>query len=187
MAIEYTKRYAPPPTLEELEKTGALKVNPLITPETPILFLDIDGVLHPYDAWWMEQKGYGEPTVVCGEGLFRWNKKLFDLLDEFPDVKVVLHSSWRYLPATYNAIPEELKSKLVDTTCPAIYGRYHSIVEYVKRHGITKCVILDDAGDEFPYGLTELVPCMKTQGISRMNTYNKLRDKLAEISSIKPE
>lgn len=47
-----------------------------------LLFLDFDGVLHQLDA---------EPS-----GRFCWLPVLADLLSTHPDVRIVVHSTWRY-------------------------------------------------------------------------------------------
>jgi hypothetical protein len=190
MALEYTKKFprAPSDVLLLDKEVKTLPKNPNILESDIVLFIDIDGVLHPYDCGCLvtsksDKHGGVEIDKVEGPGLFKWLPKLYDLIEGIP-VKLVLHSSWRYYSATYNSIPEELRSKLTDTTDPTIWGRYASIVEYAKRHNVTKAVILDDAGDEFPYGLPELVVCMKTQGLSRQCTFNKARAKLEALVAV---
>lgn len=184
MALEYTAKFPKVPSDILLldREVEQLPKNPNISPDDIILFLDIDGVLHPQTCGFITDKnGY---FAVEGLGLFRWKTKLYELVDNLSvKVKIVLHSSWRYYSGTYNSIPQDLRDRLVDTTDPKIFGRYASIVEYAKRHGVTKAVILDDAGDEFPYGLPELVPCMKTQGLSRQSTFNKAKEKLERLIS----
>ena len=51
---------------------------------TRLLFIDFDGVLHPLD------------DVHRPDGWFRWLPVLADLLAPWPDVRLVVHSSWRY-------------------------------------------------------------------------------------------
>ena len=152
----------------------------------PTFFLDIDGVLHPTNAPYLTMDG-----AVRGEGLFRWLPKLQEALAKFPDVQVVLHSSWRFCWDTDEEVrshlPPELNAMIVATTGREVMGRYESIQEYVKVHNIEKYVIVDDDGNAFPYGVKELVNCMSTQGLSRQNTYTKLITKLGEISEHKPE
>jgi hypothetical protein len=191
MALEYTKKFPKAPSdillLDKEVKTLPKNLN--VSESDILLFLDIDGVLHPYTCGTIvthksDISGKEEIDKVEGPGLFRWLPKLYELIEGIP-VKIVLHSSWRFYSATYNSIPQELRDMLIDTTDPTIWGRYRSIVEYAKRHNVTKAVILDDAGDEFPYGLLELVNCMKTQGLSRQSTFNRARAKLEELVAIK--
>lgn len=147
----------------------------------PTLFLDIDGVLHPTNAPYLTKDG-----KVKGEHLFRWLPKLQEALAQFPDVQVVLHSTWRYCWDTDEEVrknlPPELDAIIVATTGREVMGRYESILTYIQAHNIEKYVIVDDDGSAFPYGLKELVHCMPSQGLSRQNTYNKLIKKLGEIS-----
>lgn len=147
----------------------------------PTLFLDIDGPLHPTNAPYLTQNG-----GMAGEGLFRWLPKLQEALSQFPDVQVVLHSSWRYCWDTDEEVrknlPPELNAIIVATTGREEIRRYESILAYIQAHNIEKYVIVDDDSNAFPYGLKELVNCMPSQGLSRQNTYNKLIKKLGEIS-----
>lgn len=55
-----------------------------------ILFLDFDGVLHP-DAVFLEK---GRPVLRAEGGLFMWAPLLAEVLFEFPDVQIVLSTSW---------------------------------------------------------------------------------------------
>jgi HAD domain in Swiss Army Knife RNA repair proteins len=147
----------------------------------PTLFLDIDGVLHSdSDAWFTDNNG-------VGGNVFRWLLRFLDLMEKFPNVQVVLHSSWRYCWKTdselFQNVPESLVKLIVATTGREIIGRWESIQAYIKKHNIVKFVVLDDMRYEFPWDLEQLVWCKPTKGISDPDTFNKLATKLEEISN----
>lgn len=146
----------------------------------PTLFLDIDGVLHPADAPWLDN---GKPA---GKDLFRWLPKLLKALSFHPNTQIVLHSTWRYIWATdeelRSYLPKELSDLIVATTGREIKDRYASIVAYKEKHGITDYVILDDDGNAFPYRSLDVVYCKPSQGLSNQTTYGKLINKLRDIN-----
>ena len=57
-----------------------------------ILFLDIDGVLHPNGTVTLGPNG-----GISTNRAFRWLRYLDEVLQDFPDTELVLHSSWRLL------------------------------------------------------------------------------------------
>lgn len=130
----------------------------------PILFLDIDGVLHPDNAAEIVVEG-GE-WHVTGEGLFRWAPLVMDLIAPF-DTQIVIHSSWRNhyrLHELKAFFPEAFRHRIMDVTGRG--GRYQSIVEYVRERGVEHFRVLDDARSEFPDAWMHLVPCDGALGIS---------------------
>lgn len=121
----------------------------------PVVFLDIDGVLHPEDA--AEIAVEGDEWRVSGESLFRWTPLLADLVADH-EVDIVIHSTWRYsyrLHELQAFFPDSLRSKIVGVTRGS--GRYESILDYVERHGIEIFIVLDDAVSEFPADFSNLV------------------------------
>ncbi len=63
-----------------------------LTPGTPVLFLDFDGVMHPYDPFVIEDAlGVAEDV-----GHFCWLPLLVDALAAYPAVRIVVTSDWRH-------------------------------------------------------------------------------------------
>lgn len=125
-----------------------------------ILFLDFDGVLHP--------------TPHASSGLFCHVYRLDSLLQELPDVRVVISSSWRLTRALDNAIaafPETLRTRIIGTTpaVPHIFNpplRYDEIRAWINQnHYGGSWVALDDAQHEFPPGIPQLVFCEAEVGL----------------------
>lgn len=147
-----------------------------------ILFLDIDGVLHPADAAYLDSDK--KPT---GKDLFRWLPKLQEALVNFPQVKIVIHSSWRWVWETESEmrsyLPEWLNKRAIAITNPEIRDRHLSIVDYIYRNNISKYVILDDDGNAFPYQFPGIVYCKSNQGLSRQSTYKTLIEKLTAFAN----
>jgi hypothetical protein len=154
--------------------------NPDLPEGPPTLFLDIDGVLHSDDdAAWVD----GGPPVG---NIFRWNLRFVHAMEEFPDVQVVLHSTWRLLWNTdkelFSYLPESLNALIQGrTTGRAANGRWESIWDYCLTHNIKRFVILDDMKKSFPHDLEQLVWCKPDKGVSKESTMNLLKKKLREI------
>jgi len=59
-----------------------------LTPATPVLFLDFDGVMHPYDLYAVEANLRADQ--------FCWLPLLTQSLAPYPAVRIVVTSDWRY-------------------------------------------------------------------------------------------
>lgn len=145
-----------------------------------VLFLDIDGVLHPNGTVSVLPDG-----SVSGPGAFRWISIFESHMQAHPDVSVVVHSSWRLLWETdqelKNQFPEILAERIIGATPRLVMGRYASIQAYCAGQKIQRHVILDDEPHAFPEGLPELVVCDATLGISSRRTGLALFRALAEL------
>ena len=142
-----------------------------------MVFLDFDGVLHPTSKV-VALNGTIPPApaqYARDNGLFCFIDLLAGLLKQYPDVMLMVHSSWRHWVA--NAEIRELLGELaefyVGCTEPGL-GRYASIQSTVERSGSTAVVILDDNPQEFPTGCAELMLCDPELGISDPATLEKL-------------
>ncbi len=130
----------------------------------PILFLDIDGVLHPDDA--AEIVIEGGQWRVTGEGLFRWAPLLMDLIVPH-DGQIVIHSAWRHFYRLHELkafFPEACRDRIVGVTQGG--GRYQSILNFVVARGVERFLVLDDAKSEFPEDWMHQAHCPGTRGIS---------------------
>lgn len=131
-----------------------------------VIFVDYDGVFHPVsDLQWFAM---GFPVDVCIERgrLFRWASILYEMLDLHPDVRIVVHSSWRLLH------PEERVKSLLGPLAERVvhviseeYDRGDGIAAYIEEHGIEDYVILDDRPDWFAPDTPRLIVCDSEAGI----------------------
>ena len=87
-----------------------------------ILFLDFDGVLHR-DSVYLEHRR----PVLRGDGtLFEWAPLLIRELECYPDVKIVLSTSWsriRGYSRARDALPYPLREKVIGSTWHSGMGK----------------------------------------------------------------
>jgi len=122
--------------------------------DSAFVMLDIDGVLHPF------QSG----TLVLLPVFEEW-------LRQWPSVKVVISSDWRYTHPE-----EELRTMFADDLRDRMHGftpvlegapREDEVLEYVKANGIKKWVAFDDVKQGFPStGSSNLVHTTSKTGLT---------------------
>lgn len=137
------------------------------------IFLDFDGVLHPAPAI-IGLQNHISRNDIEKRGLFRWVAHLEKAIADTPndiksDLCIAVHSSWRQLAnIDQQLIKEHLGSLMhyyVGMTNPEL-PRWESIKEMVSRAGFDSFIVIDDAVQEFPHELEELVVCNPLRGIS---------------------
>jgi hypothetical protein len=150
------------------------KPSPLHTQASRILFLDFDGVLHP-----TLDDMEGEEPIATGH--FGWLALLAKTLEPYPDVAIVVHSTWRYV---YD--PNELR-ELIGPLGARFLGatprgpRYESIQWWLHLNPMfASHRILDDNPSEFPTPLpAELIVCHPLRGVSDPVVLAQLREWLS--------
>lgn len=83
-----------------------------------VLYLDFDGVLHPEDVW-VRPKGRPYVRTPLGHQPFELASLLAELLEPYPNVRIVLSTSWvlRYgFGRTVKFLPPSLASRCVGAT-----------------------------------------------------------------------
>lgn len=87
-----------------------------------LLFLDFDGVLHP-DAVYLTSRG----IELRAEGeLFMWAPLLVEVLANYPDLQIVLSTSWARNLGFHRArsvLPAELQSRVIGATWHSAMSR----------------------------------------------------------------
>lgn len=128
------------------------------------LFLDFDGVLHPA----------GE--LPAGSTRFQWLPILVDLLASWPNVLLVVHSTWRYdhTDAEIRQLLGSLGAKFVG--CVPRGPREQAIQWFLKMNPvISEHLVLDDAGREFTQTSgAYLVLCDPLRGVSDPQVQQRL-------------
>jgi len=139
-----------------------------------VLFLEFDGVLHPFSATARFAPVAPLKRAVQDAWLFRWAWILDDLLDGHPDVGIVVHSNWRLL-----APDDELQSflgplapRFAGTTAPG--PRWDSIARVVQENHLHDFKILDALPHAFPPGLPELIICDPEAGLQALSVQRQL-------------
>lgn len=121
-----------------------------------ILFLDFDGVLHP-------------AGVQAGQTLpFEWVPMLARALDGFPEVGLVIHSTWReqFSLDYIQDFLEPLAGRFIDVAPPG--PKAQAIQEFLDRHPeVEDALILDDQPQDV-LGVPRacVLPCDPALGVS---------------------
>jgi hypothetical protein len=145
-----------------------------------ILFLDFDGVLHP-DAVYITSDG----LELRAEGeLFMWADPLYRVLSAYPDLQLVLSTSWvRHLGyhAARKALPRDIRERVIGATWHSAMGkgwpdfivwdqqsRYEQIAAYLaRRAGFLRWLAIDDDDRGWPDSAREkLVLTNSWRGLS---------------------
>lgn len=150
-----------------------------------ILFLDFDNVLHTFGDIWMRM-GHSCMEFTPKATAFKWVPDLMEILRDFPDVHVVIHSTWRVSKDVdeiklilFQFGHPDLADRILATTGP-FGGRYSSIQKFIEEFGIAEYVIVDDDRDELPDdGTVVFVP--PARGISDSDAKKELRAALERM------
>lgn len=148
-----------------------------------VIFLDFDGPLHPATA--IEGVRIPPDDDVCVDrNLFRWAIYLELIISALPpeqreSILIAAHSSWRKV----NGLSQDLIRRQLGPTLARQYigmtrpelPRWASIQDMCERGGFTDILILDDAVDEFPQGLPQLVACNPLKGLSDPKVQARIR------------
>lgn len=141
------------------------------------LFLDFDGVLHPFGC--------------TAEALFCRLPLIHRVLEQNAGLRVVVHSSWRevHSPAELKDLlfhtRPDLASRFKGTTDPKVAGRWESIEAWLKTHQPSgRVCVLDDEPRMFPSHVVRnqdsrvhFVECPAHQGLSETSfAWGKLRE-----------
>lgn len=164
-----------------------------------VLYLDLDGVVQHESVFWHPSRGiYMNPSLPPGRVLFEWLHYLEEALKPFPDVALVLSSSWCVRPGyskTLQRFPETLRARFVGGT---YHSRHHGqdpwvksaflgtprgvqILADVQRRKPRQWLALDDDVEGWPLtALGNLVACDGSTGLSDPLVRQLLRDRLEQ-------
>lgn len=168
---------------------GTLKLQEAGQRGLRILFFDIDGVLHPTGIAYEDEAGgiYCEPA----DQRFIWATVLAELLEPYPDVVLVCHSTWRHrldLRGLRAILPTELAERVIGMT-DLYVDREDSIQAYVAQHGIAAdaYVIIDGERGAFSAGTSQLVHVESRTGISTPRAKVAIAAALEKLGDSKDE
>lgn len=162
-----------------------------------VLYLDLDGVVHHEAVHWHHRRGiYMHPIQAAGHTLFEWLPFLEVALRPYPNVRLVLSSSWCVRPGfgkTMQRLPEHMRAKFLGGTYHRrVHGldawavmafqersRAEQILADVARRRPLHWLALDDDTANWPaQHLANLVACEGNTGISSMRVQLELAQKL---------
>jgi hypothetical protein len=133
-----------------------------LSTETPLLlYLDYDGVLHPEDVYRHPTRGVFLAGKYPGHSLFEHAEMLADELAPYPDLRVVLSSSWvrvlRYRRAL-SYLPKRLQERVIGSTFHTrmnqdlflTLSRGQQVLGDASRRRATRWLALDDDAEDWP-------------------------------------
>jgi hypothetical protein len=139
------------------------------------LFLDYDGALHPNEVY--QRPGRGIVLEMEGHTLFEHAEALAELLEPHPGVRIVLSTSWVWTLDFKRAkarLPDALQARVKGATWHSSMDRewwnaltrFEQIDTYVRRHGLTDWIAIDDNDIGWPDELRyRLIHCDEHGGI----------------------
>lgn len=128
--------------------------------DTPVCVLDNDGCLHHHEVYYTP--GIGVHMQEPGHELFEWAPILIELLAPYPDVRIVLSTSWvrsRGFEFTKAALPLPLRARVIDATFDNrevqklefdFMSRGQQVLSYVERRGLQRWFAIDDDVNGWP-------------------------------------
>jgi len=164
-----------------------------------LIYLDLDGVVH-HEAVYASPRGiYMNQEQAPGRTLFEWVHHLVDALEPFPQVKLVLSSSWCRWPGysrTLKRLPAPLRQRFVGGTFHSHHhgadpGELYSFTALPRGQQVLKDVLrrqpldwlaLDDDDEDWPVNQTgHLLLCDGELGLSNPATRSDLRARLDQM------
>lgn len=168
-------------------------MKPLRGQNAVVLYLDFDGVLHHENVWWHPRRGAYLPEP--GYRLFEHMALLEEALSPFPDVGVVLSTSWvrvrRFSRAAKRLTPT-LRERVIGATYHTRMNRNSfesmsrgaQILEDVSRRKPAGWLALDDDDEGWPPEYRQhLIHCDSALGISAPGVLEALRKHLLLLHS----
>ncbi len=166
-----------------------------------ILFLDYDGVLHPDAAYLVG----GKPELRAEGELFMWAPILQDILAPYPQVEIVLSTSWVHVLGSFTRtrayLPCGLATRVIGATWHSAMARHHEgthrtdvswfselsryeqIARYVSRAGprAESWLAIDDNCEGWHADLrSHIIETNSALGLSETNVQLALSTQLAE-------
>lgn len=157
-----------------------------------ILYLDYDGVLHPEPVYRHPKGGVFFGVEHAGHCLFEYAECLVEALAPYPEVAIVLSTSWVRVLSYSQAkayLPEALRSRVIGATFHSAMNKFEfdamtrgaQVLADATRRAATNWVALDD--DDEGWGAAaspHLVLTERTSGLSEPQTLKELSGKLRE-------
>ncbi|GJH18132.1 hypothetical protein CBA19CS22_16340 [Caballeronia novacaledonica] len=162
--------------------SATVKVNPATRKsERKVFLLDYDGVLHRNGAY-RTKRGIvsSDPSRIK---LFEYADLLAELLEPYPDVQIVLATTWVKVlgfDRARDALPSEaLRNRVVGATYHSRYSDSHlwydiprgqQVLRYVIRHRLVRWLALDDRPEGFDAVREHLVLCDPDKALGNPDT-----------------
>lgn len=147
-----------------------------------ILSIDFDGVLHPCELQAaLPDVDAATPAQLRAAGLFEHAALLAELLEPYPEARLIVHSAWRMTSSLerLRSVLGPVARRLVGATQAAL-DRELSILVWLRQHGLDEraVVVLDDEPALFQRLLPRLVTCDQPLGLADPAAHVRLRELL---------
>jgi hypothetical protein len=177
-------------------KETAIKPDPA-SPCLAVLYLDFDGVLHDDAVYWSPKIGIHIRTP--GRALFEWMPILEALLAPYPEVKIVLSTSW-VRAKSFNFAKRQLTPTLQSRVIGATFhhremnkcvfdclARGAQILADVRRRRPASWLAVDNDDRNWPAHYREnLIKTEDHLGLSAPNVQAAIRERLAAMAHPQP-
>ena len=160
-----------------------------------VLFLDYDGCLHADDVYLID----GVPVMRReGAQIFEHANMLAKILAPFPDVQIVLSTSWVGIFNFVRAklyLPQSVQQRVVGTTYEyrtdkqewSELSRFEQIIRYVRAKNVQSWLALDDDDTGWPQSCQQNLVCPSPRfGIGDGRVQIELADKLQWLQDHAP-
>jgi hypothetical protein len=160
-----------------------------------VLYVDFDGVLHHQNCLWHPRKG---AYLHAPEGytLFQHAPLLAELLEPFPEVQIVLSTSWTLqygLSGAAKRLPEALRERVIGGTFHSRHmhraefqfekSRGQQVYEDVQRRRPRDWLALDDTNEGWPpEARGHFIQTDENEGISAPEVLFEIKEKLLEMA-----
>lgn len=159
-----------------------------------ILYLDFDGVLHDEDVRWLPKRGIFLKTP--GRTLFEWMPLLEELITPYPNIRLVLSTSWvrvRSYDFARSRLSPPLRSRVIGATFHkremnketfAALPRGVQVMRDVERRRPCIWAAIDDHDDGWPDAVREnLVITDPRRGLHEARVREELSGVLERLSA----
>lgn len=162
---------------------------------TSVLFLDYDGCLHADDVYLID----GVPVMRRrGAAIFEHANLLAKMLAPYPDLKIVLSTSW---VGSFNFVraklylPQSVQQRVVGTTYEyrtdkqewSELSRFQQIIRYVRAKNLQSWLALDDDDTDWPQSCEQNLVCPPPRfGIGDARVQIELTEKLRRLHNDAP-
>lgn len=164
-----------------------------MTSPAKVLYLDYDGVLHDEDVWRSPKRGIYVGTP--GRVLFEWTSILEALLEPYPEVRIVLSTSWVRV-FSFNFARKQLTPSLQNRVIGATFHRREmrkdwfallprgvQVLEDVERRRPARWFAIDDDPFGWPsYAINRVVVTEGRRGLSDASAQEAVKSMLEAIS-----
>ncbi|WP_316150582.1 HAD domain-containing protein [Cupriavidus sp. BIC8F] len=148
-----------------------------------VLFTDFDGVFHSAD----EPALDGAGRLIANKRLFVWLPILVDVLEPYPDVRIIVSSDWRRLldDDGLRRVLGPLGHRFAGVVETWGISRADEILTEVRRRQLTRWLAIDDHPTVAIASRrdTRFIACAPAVGLSADTVQATLRSRLAGLSA----